>query len=153
MECKTPLKILLMRLSLLLLTLVLLVPAALSAQESASSGISSTTDSDAVYQARIEEIYTAAYLENVPELRAALTNLLKNRVSYVIEPASVNNKYPLISSLPLMNKMNPAVVSHDPAGFDPTTFNPLTYRWNFFSDKLLVYRIDGTDYLLIVQPQ
>lgn len=122
------------------------------AQEQAPLAIIPAATSDIAHAAKINEIYTASYLEDAPELRIALMDLLAHRVSYQLEPVSENNKYPLISSLPLMNRMNPEIVPHDPVNFTPSEFNPLIYSWNFFSDKLQVYRIDGTDYLLIVQP-
>lgn len=137
----------------LLSLLALLIPFAFFAQEAAPGVISTATDPDAAYHECINAIYSAEYLENASSLRPALLDLLKNRVSYVEEPVRADDKYPLLSSLPLMNKFNTAIQPHDPALFNVQTFNPLIYSWNFFDNRIQVYRIDGTDYLLVVQPQ
>ena len=101
----------------------------------------------------ITEVYGDTFLISRPILHGELLDLMINRVSYLEEPVTPDEKFPLISTFPLMDKINTSIQPHDPATFDVTTFNPLIYGWNFFNTVIQVYRIDGTDFLLIVQPQ
>ena len=105
------------------------------------------------YSAKIDEIYPSGFFAGQPDVRQAYVNLLKERIAYKLEPATSVDKYPKLSDFPLMNKLNPAVVAPDPTQFDVNTFNPLVYNLSFFADREQVFRIDGTDYLLIVYPQ
>jgi len=130
-----------MRKSFVLLTLILLTTTRLFAQN------------DSLNAVKIAEVYGPTFQTEWPILYGQLEELLNTRISYVEEPVYPDEKYPLIASLPLMNKHNPALQPHDPALFNVITFNPLIYTWNFFDDNILVYRIDGTDYLLVIQPQ
>ena len=38
-------------------------------------------------------------------------------------------------------------------GFDPNNFNALKYNMNFFNSQALVYRVDNTDYIIVIKPQ
>lgn len=139
---------------LLLLTAISLCTfSSFAQQEAASATIQPTESSDAANLAKITQVYDHDYIMGEPVLKTALLTLLRDRISYMVEPASVNNKYPLISSVGLMTDLNPGLQAHDPATFSPETFNPLIYNWTFFHNKTLVYRIDGTDYIIIIQPQ
>jgi len=82
----------------------------------------------------------------------ALETCKLNRISYLQEPIAENSKYPLLSSIPLMNKNNPGVVAIDFAAFDPQTFNPFTYNLEFLSGQLQVIRVDGTPWIIVIQP-
>jgi hypothetical protein len=105
------------------------------------------------YSSKIAFVYGSEFLQHNPELLDPLVLLLRDRIAYQFEVAPPDEKFPKLSSFPLMNKANPSVNAPDPAAFDVTTFNPLIYNWDFFSDRVQVFRIDGTDYLMIVQPQ
>lgn len=103
---------------------------------------------------KIQEVYGDKYQEisaNDPERIKLLVDLLENRIK-IVEVSSVGeDKYPKLSSVPLLNKYNPNLTRD--VAFDANTFNPLKYNLNFFSTKTEVYRIDNTDYLLVIQPQ
>lgn len=105
------------------------------------------------YSTKIAFVYGSQFLEHNPDLVDALVILLRDRIAYQFEVAAPDEKFPKLSSFPLMNKVNPSIHAPNPAAFDVTTFNPLIYDWNFFFDRIQVFRIDGTDYLMIVQPQ
>ena len=79
------------------------------------------------------------------------TKLIDNRIEYRYQPQQAKEKYPTVSSMGLQNKINKAIVVH--ASFDTTTFNPLHYKLDFFAKTTKVYRIDNSDYLLIVRSQ
>ena len=104
--------------------------------------------------AKIQEVYGDKYQEistNDPERIKLLSDLLENRIK-IVEVSSVGeDKYPKLSSVSLLNKYNPNLTRD--VAFDMNTFNPLKYNLNFFSTKTEVYRIDNTDYLLVIQPQ
>lgn len=104
--------------------------------------------------AKIQEVYGDKYQEistNDPERIKLLSDLLENRIK-IVEVSSVGeDKYPKLSSVALLNKYNPNLTRD--VAFDVNTFNPLKYNLNFFSTKTEVYRIDNTDYLLVIQPQ
>ncbi len=59
-------------------------------------------------------------------------------------------KYPKITDEGMLNTYNKNL-KHD--GFNKTTFNPLKYNLQFFDIAARAYRIDNTEYLLIIQPQ
>ncbi|MCX7745112.1 MAG: hypothetical protein N2167_11160 [Flavobacteriales bacterium] len=88
---------------------------------------------------------------NNPDLYSFFENLLVNRIEYLYEPYQVGEKYPKLSTIPLNNKYNPALTRDE--NFDLNTFNPLKYQLNFYSKNIQVYRIDNTEYLLIIKPQ
>lgn len=90
-------------------------------------------------------------LANEPQRIKAFTELLENRLSVVKIPVNPKEDYVKLSTVPLLNKYNPALTRD--AAFDPATFNPLKYNLNFFSTKAEVYRIDNTDYIIMIKPQ
>jgi hypothetical protein len=102
---------------------------------------------------RVAYVYGNDFVLSYPALVTAYGKLMTNRIEYQISDQDENEKYPLLSSFSLITKNNPGVSPVDPATFSVETFNPLTYDFGFFSDKTLVVRIDGTNYLMIVKPQ
>jgi hypothetical protein len=60
-----------------------------------------------------------------------------------------NEKFPLLSSLPLVTKYISNLQKDDFT--EPLKINPLKYRINFMNKKDQTFRIDGTDYVLFVQ--
>ena len=103
---------------------------------------------------RIREIFadkTDEYFTANPGVLSAYNDLLLNRVSIIVSPVVGDDKYPKISSIPLLNKYNPNLKRD--ITFDPLTFNVLKYSLNFFTNTTSVYRIDNTDYLIIIKGQ
>ena len=72
------------------------------------------------------------------------------RFKMVNQPQYAEKKYPLLSSLPLLNKYNPNL-SRDRI-VNPNTFNPLKYHFPMVSKKKEIYRVDNTDYVIIIEP-
>lgn len=101
----------------------------------------------------LNEIYGAGYASEHPTIVDSFRKLLNNRIEFSQRIQSENEKYPVLSSFPLMNKINPTVSPFSPESFDLNSFNPLKYAFGFFERNTLIIRIDGTDYLMIVKPQ
>lgn len=110
--------------------------------------------------AKIKEVYATYYEEifsNDKQLLINLNNLLENRIQYIKE-SEFNNLYKdskakivLLSTVPLFNKFNKDL-SRDKI-FNKETFNPLKYNLKFYSQSLVAYKIDDTEWLLIIHPQ
>jgi hypothetical protein len=103
---------------------------------------------------RIVEVYgnhLEHILKNDPERLIKLNDLLENRVSIITSQKSGNDKYPKLSSVALLNKYNPDLIRDDV--FDASTFNVLKYDLNFFTNTSSIYRIDNTDFLIVIKAQ
>lgn len=103
---------------------------------------------------KITEVYgekTQEVFQNDPERLSLLTDLLDNRIKLIESPIVGEDKYIKLSSVPLLNKYNPNLTRD--AVFDINTFNPLKYNLNFFTTEIQIYRIDNTDYLIVIDSQ
>lgn len=103
---------------------------------------------------KITEVYgekTQEIFQNDPDRLKALTDLLDNRIKIVESPVIVEDKYTKLSTIPLLNKYNPNLTRD--AVFNPNTFNPLKYNLNFFTTEVQIYRIDNTDYIIVIDSQ
>lgn len=102
---------------------------------------------------RVAYVYGNDFVLNYPALVTVYGKLMTDRIEYQTAVQDDNEKFPLLSSFSLITKNNPGITPVNPATFSLETFNPLTYDFGFFRDKTLVVRIDGTNYLMIVNPQ
>jgi len=103
---------------------------------------------------KIQEVYgdiTQQIVQNEPERIIALNDLLDNRIKIVVSPVKGEDKYTKLSSVELLNKYNPNLKRDE--GFDPNNFNALKYNMNFFNSQAVVYRVDNTDYIIVIKPQ
>lgn len=103
---------------------------------------------------KIQEVYgdiTQQIVQNEPERIIALNDLLDNRIKIVVSPVVGEDKYTKLSSVELLNKYNPNLKRDE--GFDPNNFNALKYNMNFFNSQAVVYRVDNTDYIIVIKPQ
>jgi hypothetical protein len=81
-----------------------------------------------------------------------LRKLILERMQIIRQAEIRDKKYTKISEVGMLNMYNKDV-KHD-GFFNKNTFNPLKYNLEFFDiNSLRVYRIDNTEYLLIIQPQ
>lgn len=104
---------------------------------------------------KIQEVYgdqTQTLVINDAERLVFLTDLIENRIK-VIESPIVNgsDKHTKLSTAALFNKYNSSLTRD--LTCNPITFNALKYDLKFSSKNTEVYRIDNTDYLIIIQPQ
>lgn len=95
-------------------------------------------------------VFGENWLVNNLEVADLLEDCYRSRIEFRQEPAS--DKYPLLSSVPLMNKNNLSITGADFQNFNPDTFNPFTYNIEFLSDKAQVFRIDGTNWVMAISP-
>lgn len=75
-----------------------------------------------------------------------------DRVSVIVEPYAAGEAYPLLSSVPLLDKYN-TDLGYDVGTFDLNTFNPMKYIFDFESSQEKKYRVDQTDYVVSVAPK
>ena len=105
--------------------------------------------------AKIQEVYgdkTQELVINDPIRLDFLNDLLNNRIKIIESPLSDNNEKEIkLSSVELLNKYNPSLTRD--VVFDPLNFNPLKYNFNFFPKTASVYRVDNTNYLIVIQAQ
>lgn len=104
------------------------------------------------YLPAIKSVYGDTWVANNQDAVTALEDCFTNRMKYLVEPLTANDKYPLLSSFPLMNRYNPTIVAINYSQFDPASFIPITYNLPFFSDLKQVIRVDGTNYIIVIDP-
>lgn len=73
------------------------------------------------------------------------------RVFVVKTNAALLESYVNLSTIQVRNKYNSALVN-DYERFNVSTFNPLKYFFNFYSPVQMNYRIDNTDYMIVIVP-
>lgn len=73
------------------------------------------------------------------------------RVFIVKTNAALLDSYVNLSTIQVRNKYNTALVN-DYNHFNVSTFNPLKYFFNFYSPTQMNYRIDNTDYMIVIVP-
>jgi hypothetical protein len=103
---------------------------------------------------QIEEVYgpkNSSFFQANPDLWIFFEKLLNERIEIKQEPISFNEKYTKLSEVPLNNKYNPALTKD--GSFNVESFNPLKYQMNFYAKTTIVYRVDNTEYLIVIKPQ
>lgn len=85
-----------------------------------------------------------------PSNRLALITGFLDRFEIGSKPEFSSKKFKLLSTVALNNKYNPALIRD--VAVNPQTFNPLKYKFPMSSDKVEMYRVDGTDFIIIIQP-
>lgn len=103
---------------------------------------------------QIKEVYgdyTSKILEH-PQRLKDIKNILRNRVVIMKVENKDLSSFENLSSVPLFNPYN-LNVTRD-VTYNPNTFNPLKYQFNFHSrQKDKFYRFDNTPYLIIIKSQ
>lgn len=103
---------------------------------------------------KIQEVYgdqTQAILASDPERLTFLNDLIENRVKILESPISGEDKFVKLSTVSLLNKYN-TDLKRD-ITFDPNNFNPLKYNFIVSAKLPIVYRVDNTNYIIVIQPQ
>lgn len=100
---------------------------------------------------RVAYVHGNDFVINNPTLVAAFGKVMTDRIEYRTAEQAESEKYPLLSSFPLMTKVNPTI-QVDFANFNVNTFNPLVYNLEFFSNQTQVFRIDNTSYIMVIHP-
>jgi hypothetical protein len=100
---------------------------------------------------KIEEVYGRSFIENNTTLVQFFNKLLKERITYITQERTSDEKYIKLSSLSILNKNN-SNLRRD-SQFIANEFNPLKYNMNFYSKTTEVYRFDNSDILIVIAPQ
>jgi hypothetical protein len=103
-------------------------------------------------QEKISQVYGSQFIAMNPEVYNSLVKLLEDRISIIESVPTSDEKYPKLSQVSLNNKNNSTLVHENV--YNPNTFNPLKYNLSFFEkERTLIYRIDNSNYLVVIQPQ
>lgn len=97
-----------------------------------------------VYSIQLQELV----LSNSQRLKD-IKNILRNRVDVKRIP-NFPKQTKLLSKVPLFNKYNEKLRRKR---FKVESFNPLKYQFNFFANGTEMYRVDKTDYYIIIKSQ
>jgi hypothetical protein len=103
---------------------------------------------------KIREVYATYTEEQVskdPDRLRDLNDILQNRLTVVWSPPASEEKYTKLSSMNLFRVYNPELTRD--TVFDIVTFNPLKYDLDFFPRHTMIYRIDDTNYVIMIEPQ
>ena len=79
-----------------------------------------------------------------------IKDILRNRVNIYQENIKDVSTIPLLSNIPTFDiynhKLNRPV-------FNRNNFNPLLYNFNFFLKTKQIYRVDNTNFLVVIKPR
>jgi hypothetical protein len=75
-----------------------------------------------------------------------------SRVEIIKEPISSGEHYALLSTVMLKNKCNPNM-KRDENNFNPKTFNPMKYFFNYTPKVDTKYRVDKSEYVILIHPK
>jgi hypothetical protein len=101
---------------------------------------------------QLQEVYgdmLQDYVLNNPQRLKDIKNILRKRVS-VVEIPNFNKEVALLSQVPLFNNYNKKLRRKR---FNKDTFNPLKYNFEFHSKGTKIYRVDRTNYYIVIKPQ
>jgi len=103
---------------------------------------------------KLEEVYAdklQSYVLSKPERLKAIKNILRNRVQ-ILEYSNPQDQKEctLLSEVSLFDYY--ADLERDPF-FNKNTFNPLKYNFDFYSRGSHMYRVDNTNYYILIKSQ
>ncbi|AEA44672.1 hypothetical protein [Fluviicola taffensis] len=101
---------------------------------------------------RVGYVHGSQFVQNYPDLVTVYGKVMTERIEYQMIAQDQYEKYPLLSSFPLMAKVNPSIQGANFENFNVASFNPMAYNIDFFSDKTQVIRIDNTNYIMVIRP-
>lgn len=104
--------------------------------------------------AQIKEVYGENLQKLVldrPQRVKDVKNILRNRVEIKqLKPEEIKD-CPALSEVPLFNNYV-STLKRD-LNFNPTEFNPLKYQFHFYGTGASMYKVDGTNYYIIIKSQ
>lgn len=95
------------------------------------------------------EVYSNSPYVLTPSVEKKYKGYL-NRVSFIVEKKKSNEQYVLLSSVSHKDKYNPNL-NYDLDNFKIEDFNPFKYHFNFNSTEDQIFRVDSTDFLLLIK--
>ncbi len=103
---------------------------------------------------KITEVFGEHFFVENQDLYDFWINLVENRISFTEEIYFEGEKYQKIGNAGIANKLNSQITAFNSEFFTIESFNPIRYQLDFFQSNLTkVYRIDNTNYLLVILPQ
>lgn len=101
-----------------------------------------------VYQDKLQD-----YILTNPQRLKDFKHLLRNRIEIKQMPEllAYKNKYQTLSEAGLLDAYNPNLTTD--TQYNPNTFNPLKYNLKFFGRGASIYRIDHTNYFILIKSQ
>jgi len=105
---------------------------------------------------KLKEMYADKFKEyviNRPEHLKYLKHLLRNRIEIVNNPELIKHteKYKTLSEVGLFDNYNKDLILDQQ--YNPETFNVLKYRVRIHGNGSSIYRIDNTNYFVIIKSQ
>jgi hypothetical protein len=97
---------------------------------------------------RINEVY-GSYTSTLNPEQLQWLKVKLERSQVILQPYAAGEALPKLSALKVVDKYIPGLQRDDFSR--PEQINPLKYTINFHEKKDLVYRIDGTDYVLLIK--
>ena len=88
------------------------------------------------------------YVLDKPSRVKDIKHILRNRVVIQNEEVKDISNYPLLSTISVFDVFNNSI--QFPL-FNKDNFNPLIYNFNFNSKTRLIYRVDNTNYLIVIK--
>jgi hypothetical protein len=105
--------------------------------------------------AKIQEVYgeeAESLILSKPHRLISIKNILRNRVVYQqVNPGQTLKECPLLSSVPLFDYYVPNLTRD--IVFHKDTFNPLKYSFSFNSTGAFMYKVDNTNYYIVIKSQ
>ena len=101
---------------------------------------------------QLEEVYSdqlQKYVLNNPQRLKDIKNILRNRV-FIIELPNHKKESKLLSKVSLFNNYNKSLRRKR---FNENNFNPLKYNFDFYSKGTKMYRVDHTNYYIVIKSQ
>jgi len=101
-----------------------------------------------VYQDKLDK-----YILSQPHRVKGFKHLLRNRLVIKKMPSlkKQDDKYTLLSDVDLFDSYNKNLKRDK--SFDINTFNPLKYNLEFFRVGSVIYKIDNTEYYIVIKSQ
>lgn len=100
-------------------------------------------------QTYAQEVYKDYAIYMTPKHMLSYQEWL-SRVEIKTVPATASETYTLLSNVGLKDKYNPALQRDNAQTFNPATFNPFKYFFEFDTKTDKIYRVDQTNYVVIV---
>ena len=97
-------------------------------------------------------VHLQDHILNRPNMLAEIKDVLRNRVQIVqLKNPADQKATSMLSEVALYTAYNPDIERDK--RFDPSTFNPLKYAFNYRLSGASMYRVDQTDYFIIIKPR
>jgi hypothetical protein len=140
----------------LLIACLVLMKMGVNAQETRSEEIIKTfntkenQEDKKHFESIIEEVFLNCPQYKATENISTYESWLNRIVIYKI-PVNEFPECPLLSTVGKKNKCN-SDISYDLQQFNPQTFNPLKYHFQYYSAKSVFYRVDNQNYIIEIKP-